>query len=152
MSDCDDQWEREGEALAVLRELVEIEPFQVADGYHDTARRLEAICRRASAVLASLAPEHERALLEYKRCHEDGVETLLDWADRRPYTWEICPSGWCGWHIKVCHGLVGLDAYVIGSRSRAIKKAKRLAAKWRRDSERTARQTVRGNLGADPSL
>lgn len=43
--------DRETDALSVLRDLVALEPFMVADGFHEQARQLEAICRRASALV-----------------------------------------------------------------------------------------------------
>lgn len=40
------------DALSVLRDLVALRPFMVADGFHEQARQLEAICRRARALVA----------------------------------------------------------------------------------------------------
>lgn len=40
------------DALSVLRDLVALRPFMVADGFHEQARQLEAICCRARALVA----------------------------------------------------------------------------------------------------
>lgn len=46
-------------ALSVLRDLLNVRPFRVEDEFHVQARQLEAICRRARALVAEHTPDEE---------------------------------------------------------------------------------------------
>lgn len=77
------------------------------------------------------------------------VDELLRRVKSHEYRWKVAPIGRWSWHVTISQGLIDYPDYmVIGSRDRAVRKARRQVARYRAEDERRQRLTITSEEGA----